>query len=239
MSGVLTIEKASAIWDTSGDNVISVAKVETYKGATTDITIDFTNKLTDLTGFQFDLTLSEGITLAKDANDSYVVSKTNRYSDSKQILEVTLLEDNTYRIMCYSNSNKTISGTSGAVLNLRLSVSDNIGVGKYQGLIENSALGKADGTQLLLYDTKFDIQVDKVGRGDANADGSVNVADLAAIVNYIMGKADKNYDKDLADVNRDGSVNVADIAAVVNVILYGSITPPAKARQQMTILDPQ
>ena len=87
------------------------------------------------------------------------------------------------------------------------------------------------------YSTKFT----SIGSiiGDANNDGDVNVADLAAVVNCIMGKADTDYDKDLADVNGDGDVNVADIAAVVNMILYGSVTPPAKSRQQMNVIDPQ
>ena len=75
--------------------------------------------------------------------------------------------------------------------------------------------------------------------GDANGDCDVNVADLAAVVNYIMGKYSSDSRLILFDVNGDGDVNVADIAAVVNMILYGSVTPPAKSRQQMNVIDPQ
>lgn len=75
--------------------------------------------------------------------------------------------------------------------------------------------------------------------GDANGDCDVNVADLAAVVNFIMGKFSSESRRILFDVNSDGDMNVADIAAVVNVILYGSITPPVKSRQKMSVMDPQ
>lgn len=51
--------------------------------------------------------------------------------------------------------------------------------------------------------------------GDVNADGSVNIADVNALINSIM-----NGDYiDNNDVNRDGTVNIADINMVINWIL--------------------
>jgi hypothetical protein len=51
-------------------------------------------------------------------------------------------------------------------------------------------------------------------KGDVNGDGSVDVADISAIISNMAGTA--TYDK--ADVNGDGSVDVADISAVISIM---------------------
>ena len=50
--------------------------------------------------------------------------------------------------------------------------------------------------------------------GDVNGDGSVDVADISAIINVMAGLA--TWDK--ADVNGDGTVDVADISRVINIM---------------------
>ena len=52
--------------------------------------------------------------------------------------------------------------------------------------------------------------------GDVNSDLEVNIADVNAIINIILGD---NSDNTAADVNVDGEVNIADINAVINIIL--------------------
>ena len=54
-------------------------------------------------------------------------------------------------------------------------------------------------------------------KGDVNGDGRVNVSDVAALINQILGIESMNTD--LADVNGDGRVNVSDVAALINIIL--------------------
>lgn len=58
----------------------------------------------------------------------------------------------------------------------------------------------------------------KTELGDANGDGVVDVADVVAIVNYILNKPGENFNETAADVNGDGVVNVADVVAVLNTI---------------------
>ena len=53
--------------------------------------------------------------------------------------------------------------------------------------------------------------------GDVNGDGKVNVSDVSALINMIMGITPMN--QDLADVNGDGKVNVSDVSALINIIL--------------------
>ena len=54
--------------------------------------------------------------------------------------------------------------------------------------------------------------------GDVNADGSVSVADVTALVNIVLGKT-REYNEKMADVNGDGNVSVADVTALVNLVL--------------------
>ena len=55
--------------------------------------------------------------------------------------------------------------------------------------------------------------------GDANGDGIVNVFDVTAMVNYILGSPNDGFVFAAADVNGDGIVNVFDVTKVVNIIL--------------------
>lgn len=61
-------------------------------------------------------------------------------------------------------------------------------------------------------------EIETAVSGDANNDGVVDVADVVAIVNYILNKPGENFNETAADVNGDGVVNVADVLAVLNTI---------------------
>ena len=69
--------------------------------------------------------------------------------------------------------------------------------------------------------------------GDANGDGNVNVFDVTAIVNYILGSPSGNFVFQAADVNNDGNVNVFDVTKVVNIIL--GVNANAKLRHVQSV----
>ena len=58
--------------------------------------------------------------------------------------------------------------------------------------------------------------------GDANGDGAVDVFDIVALANAIMGNASATFNKAAADMNGDGSADVFDIVALANAILAAS-----------------
>ena len=55
--------------------------------------------------------------------------------------------------------------------------------------------------------------------GDVNGDGSVNVTDIMAIAQHILGKTPAGFDTVAADVDENGSINVNDIMKLVTIIL--------------------
>ena len=52
--------------------------------------------------------------------------------------------------------------------------------------------------------------------GDVNNDGEVNIADVNAVIDFILSSAG---DASAADVNDDGEVNIADINSLIDIIL--------------------
>ena len=52
--------------------------------------------------------------------------------------------------------------------------------------------------------------------GDVNGDGEVNIADVNAVIDFILSSTG---DAKAADVNRDGEVNIADINSLIDIIL--------------------
>ena len=50
--------------------------------------------------------------------------------------------------------------------------------------------------------------------GDVNDDGEVNIADINAVTDIILGGTSTG-----GDVNRDGEVNIADINTIINIII--------------------
>ena len=55
--------------------------------------------------------------------------------------------------------------------------------------------------------------------GDVNGDGLVNVMDVTAVINHILGMTPDNFNMQAADVNSDGNINVMDVTGIINKIL--------------------
>ena len=56
-------------------------------------------------------------------------------------------------------------------------------------------------------------------KGDVNGDGSVNVADINKLIDYILRDLINSETMERGDVNGDGTINISDINAVIQIIL--------------------
>lgn len=52
--------------------------------------------------------------------------------------------------------------------------------------------------------------------GDVNGDGQVDISDVNAVINMMLGKAEK---VDAADINKDNNIDISDVNAVINLML--------------------
>ena len=65
--------------------------------------------------------------------------------------------------------------------------------------------------------TNIKIDIFSQATGDINGDGEVNVSDVTALINKILGSS--TYTDAVCDINGDGEINVSDVTALINLIL--------------------
>ncbi len=59
-------------------------------------------------------------------------------------------------------------------------------------------------------------------RGDVNADGSVNISDVTALIDYLLSGNASAIILTNADCNQDGGVNISDVTTLIDYLLSGS-----------------
>jgi hypothetical protein len=59
-------------------------------------------------------------------------------------------------------------------------------------------------------------------RGDVDGDGDVNIADVTALIDYLLSGNTSGFDLSAADCDQDGDVNIADVTSLIDYLLSGS-----------------
>ena len=218
------------------DDYLSADALKMRSGETATIDILLNNEIADYTAYQFDLTLPEGFSIAKNKKDKWDVTKGERYEDDTQQLTVNFQDasTNTYRILCFSMSNGVIEDTEGCILKVAVKAGEDLEESDYFAKIKNVTFTCVDGTGYILPDTQFKITINNVIPGDANGDGIVNVTDIVEMVNYILNKPSASFIRAAADVNSDGLVNVTDIVCTVTIIMSSGVNNTAPRRAETT-----
>jgi hypothetical protein len=68
-------------------------------------------------------------------------------------------------------------------------------------------------------DNKLDFDPNAHELGDVNCDGIINVADVTALIGYVLNGDATGIDLEAADCNHDGIWNVADVTALIHYVL--------------------
>jgi len=64
-----------------------------------------------------------------------------------------------------------------------------------------------------------------VQRGDANADGAINSADVSYLINYLFVSGPKPIPWEAGDPNCDGNINSADVSYLINYLFVAGPVP--------------
>ncbi|MBR5674363.1 MAG: chitobiase/beta-hexosaminidase C-terminal domain-containing protein [Muribaculaceae bacterium] len=59
-------------------------------------------------------------------------------------------------------------------------------------------------------------------RGDVNLDNAVNIADVTALIDYLLSGDDTGISLENANCNQDAAVNIADVTALIDYLLSGA-----------------
>ncbi len=70
-------------------------------------------------------------------------------------------------------------------------------------------------------DSQLDFDPNASVRGDVDGNGKVNINDVTALINYLLGQAPAGVDQDAADCDLDGGVNIGDVTKLINFLLLG------------------
>ena len=208
VAGTLTIEP------TAGRQLFA-SNIITYKGEQVALPVSLTNEQT-IAGFQFDLKLPTGISVAKSGNN-YLASLTSRASGLD--ISVNKLESGDYRFIAFSNEANNITGSSGEVLTITLDIPQTATIGESTITIKNVVLTAIvnEASQSVYADNATStLSVQNFTLGDTNGDGFINVTDVAAIVTHVSGQTQTNFHEIAADVNNDGLVDASDVTAEIN-----------------------
>ena len=73
--------------------------------------------------------------------------------------------------------------------------------------------------------------------GDVTGDSQVDISDVNAVINVMLGKNQDPSTMSQADINGDGVVDISDVNTVINIML-GKVTPPSKPTGYDYVWDP-
>ena len=113
---------------------------------------------------------------------------------------------------------------AGPIAEITVDVTQTQGcLGDYTLDVTASKVADPAGTELICSEMDNDITVVQWGgeKGDVNGDGDVNIVDVLAVINHILGTVPITDDaeRNRADCNDDDIIDILDVVDIVNVIL--------------------
>ena len=155
--------------------------------------------------------------LTADSTGCMVSQTLTGLSEGYYRVSAMLGTDESNSVTLFANDNETIvQAHSFGRYYLTQATTDSIYISEGESLTIGVKAGrwyKAD--DFHLYYSKAD---KKVLKGDANGDGTIDVADITTIASVILS-LEVDYNPDNTDANSDGSIDVADITTVAAIIL--------------------
>jgi len=155
-------------------------------------------------GDNWTLKATEGYLAAKSSKDNYLTA--NAEADSNAIAAITINE-NVASIVFQGNYTRN---------DLR-----------YNATASRFSCYGANTNQAPVYIYKAESAAPEVKLGDVNKDGNVNISDVTALIDALLGGNSAvetdNYSPANSDVNEDNNVNISDVTALIDKLLSGNV----------------
>ncbi len=191
------------------------------KGGKVNLPVSMENE-EEITAFQFDVEVPEGITITD-------VQLGERKSDSHTV-DFNRQKDGSYRVIGVSLLSEPFSSNEGELVRLMLSSEKDIEKGDYSISIKDIVLTSLSKGKLYPADVSGVLTVLDIQQGDADGDGIPDVADIVAMVNYILEKPSSDFVYLAADMNADGEVDIFDVMLAINLVLNRENSARSMAR---------
>lgn len=127
------------------DNTVYIAPVSAMAGEVAELSVRMKNNV-EAEGFQFSLTLPEGVTVVLDGEGfpDVQLSKERTTEKGTNTFASSLTADGTLKVMGASTNGSTISAGDGEVCTVRVRISGNMAAGSYTLLLSDVAISDAN-----------------------------------------------------------------------------------------------
>lgn len=203
-----------------GSYTLYTDNVGTNAGNQITLAIGMLN-LKNICGFQADLVLPEGVTVAtaKDefGDEGPAISLGDRTSSANHSINCVRQADGSYRILCASTNNSVISGTIGTVFNITLDVASTVKSKNYPIYFLNQEFGEANNSTHKAsgpYVSRLYVRNITPKAGDAVSDNKLDVKDVEATKEMLLHSDSKEYDQEAAE-GEDGHLSIMDVTRLV------------------------
>ena len=216
-------------------NVIYASQAEVKTGAEETLSLRMKNTAA-IRGFQFNLTLPEGVTAVKSAKGKIQASLSSGRlpEDDEHTLAVSEQEDGSLLFLCGSQYDETFTGSDGEVLTLKVKVAEDMADGDYPLVLTNIKLSETDISKYYEVErVKSTLTVSSYMLGDINGDQKVDVSDYIGVANRILGSTPQGFIEKAGDVDENGVIDVSDYIGVANIILTGNVYGNTTATRAM------
>ena len=127
------------------ENVVFPVSTTGEAGTNVTVSVEMNNTV-EATGFQFDIVLPEGITVATDEDGFYLIELSEERTTSKKtdFFSSALQDDGSVRVMCSSTNSYTFDGSTGEVCTITLNIGENVADGNYPIIFKNIEISDAN-----------------------------------------------------------------------------------------------
>lgn len=192
-----------------------------YAGHTIEIPLNI-RCTEEISAYQLDMTLPEGVTIPKDEDGEFMIDFGSRTTYKRHTISCMELPGGIIHIECYSTKNYTFNGLDGDVATITFHVDEDCIDGNYNILLYNIVLTTVQGKKIEPTLIKSKLTIVSLTPGDVNNDKNVDFADISITASHILGQETTGFVSAAADVNADHSVDVVDISCIAGIILQGS-----------------
>ena len=196
--GFTNIVNAETTNLTGIDNVIYIKPFSASAGEVKKLSICMKNTA-EIRGFQFNLYLPEGVTIAQNAKGKQLVSLNpgRRGEFDEHTLSVGKQEDGSYLFLCGSLSDDTFLGNDGEIATVTLIIPEDISKGQYPVVIRNQKLTENDISKYYekaYVETYIDIDASRMTIVLAEETSSMTDGKYLKNGQLVIKKDDKEYD---------------------------------------------
>ena len=207
------------------DNAVYINDTLARQGRKMTLSLKMKNTAA-IRGFQFDLYLPEGVTVAKSSKGKILgaLSEGRLPDEDEHSLTFSEQPDGAIRFLCSSQYDETFTGNDGEIATLQVNIAEGMADGDYLVQLKDIKLTESDIEKYYETDLlRSYLNVNLYVIGDINRDKKVDVSDYTGVANHIHGNTPQNFFVNAADVDEDGIIDVSDYTGVANIIHTGNI----------------